>query len=267
MTDDATVRLRDALERTLAQGSARFILSAGSRGTVTISEPGPVGAGGVSRAAAAAATAIYALAVAVAMEVATIADGRQIRRRRAARIGTIRFAPEAYVKPGRLPANSRSSRPPDVDYLDVAGRRFAGKTGRWFELPRPAAGYGSPFWYLEVAGAAVEVADRGSIVEDRVRYRLLSATCDFTAASAQRELRIPAKLAAVDLRRLALEVRLDREGRVACIDHLVIRGELTDRRRVEFFDFGVGAEIREPLPAELTDVDPRRPRRSVQTAR
>lgn len=267
MTDHATARLLEALDRTLAEGSARFDV----RAQVTLSSGVRVGPSSEEMAklteaqragVVAVFAAFYAMLIAL-LSLISLTGRRRDRPRRDALAGTVDFALERYLKPARLPANSRSDAAPDVDYLYVCGRRFVGKPGRWFELPSRPAGYGSPFWYLQVARAAVAVSDEGATAEESVHYQRLTVTADFATAAREHELQAPEEVGEDELRHLTLEVLIDREGRAERIDHLIVTPGRTDRRGVAFFDFGARAEIHEPRPEQLTDIDPRRPRSST----
>ncbi len=122
--------------------------------------------------------------------------------------------------------------------IDDSGAQYApAEDGSWhrpFDAARPYPGHFSPMWLLQLLGGAVAAEPHG----DKLRV-----TADIVAADERSPhgVRAVPETSLRELRALEFDVRLDEQGRIACIcTHSPFDGV-----RVEFHDFGG------PPPVEL----------------
>ena len=243
MDEGAVQRVHGAVDRTLAEGTARFALNEWRRGvprtgTIDLTESG----WGERAAWVGVLGALFA-----ASKLWSWTGGRRESAARRAFAGRVDFQRSAYRRPG-----------PRRDELYVAGRRFIGLPGAWFELPAADVGYWSPLWYLGAARRAVRVRATERATVDGVRYRRLETECDLTVEDVEPRLAPPPGVSGDAAAPVPLAMWLDRHGLIRRVEYAQREADGSGRTRLlELFDFGTQVNLREPPADELTQQDPR----------
>jgi hypothetical protein len=253
-------RLRGAVERTMAERTARFetlrieAKSSGPHSLFELPEDELARASlGRQMALRVLQTAFALVFIAMLWLVSLVSrpglwlSQRKTRRRLRRSRATVDFDAEAVAAPG---TEGRRS-------LRVGERAFVRRSGTWVEVPAAPHGYGSPFWFFELLRCVASASKLRPEVVNGSRCRHFIASSDFALAAERRALQPPETLSPDELRHVEMEVWLDRQGRIRRVQYVHHAAETdadgatmyrTSRHQMEFFEFGIPAKLEVPVP-------------------